>query len=89
MANNPKQHTIEVQVLRLRGEDPAPKSYTGTLAELTEIFSYTLKCGNSWDRRVSCQPKTIASLVSNLNRAAAAASTHYQSKYYTLRTQSV
>ncbi|MEA5015015.1 MAG: hypothetical protein VB099_10680 [Candidatus Limiplasma sp.] len=85
MATNTKKHTIEVQGFRLHGENPAPKSYTGALAELTEIFSYTLKCGNSWDRRVSCQPKTIASLVSNLNRAAAASSTHYQNKFYTLR----
>ena len=87
MATNTKQYTIEVRGFRLRGENPDPKSYTGTLAELTETFSYTLKCGNSWDGRVSRQPKTIASLVSNLNRAAAASSTHYQSKFYTLINQ--
>ena len=84
MANSAKKYTIQVQRIRLYGNDPAPKSYSGTIAELTETFSYTLECGHGWDSRVNRSPTTIKSLVSNLNRAAHAKSTHYQSEYYTL-----
>jgi hypothetical protein len=44
---------------------------TGTLAELTKYFGYTLECGHSWNRKISTTPKTAASLVSNLNRSVA------------------
>lgn len=84
MANNPKRYTIMVRRIRLHGDDPAPKSYTGTIVELTETFSYTLECGHNWDGRVNRNPKTIDSLVNNLNRAAYAKSTHYQAEYYSL-----
>jgi len=84
MANTTKQYTIQVQLIRLRGDNPVPKSHTGTIEELTQAFSYTLLCGYSWDSRVNRNPKTIKSLVTNLNRAAAAKSTHYQAEYYSL-----
>ena len=84
MASNPKQYTIRVQRIRLHGDNPVPKSYAGAIAELTESFSYTLECGHSWDGRVNRNPKTIGTLVTNLNRAAAAKSTHYQAEYYSL-----
>lgn len=41
----------------------------GTVPELVDYFRYTLESGNSYDSRVSMNPKTVKSLVSNLNRA--------------------
>lgn len=50
------------------------KEVTGTLEELTEYFRYTLECGRSWERergnkKISLHPRTIRSLVTNLNNA--------------------
>lgn len=42
---------------------------TGTLAELTECFGYTLECGASYNAKISRQPKSAKALVSALNRA--------------------
>jgi hypothetical protein len=42
---------------------------TGTLAELTQNFSYTLSSGRSYDSKVAIAPRTAKSLVTNLNRA--------------------
>ena len=42
---------------------------SGTLDELTEYFSYTLLVGHSYKKAIPQHPKTIASLVSALNRA--------------------
>lgn len=42
---------------------------TGTLAELTKYFGYTLECGNSYNSKISTAPRTAKSLVSNLNRS--------------------
>ena len=44
-------------------------SQTGTVAELTAYYRYTLECGNSWDHSIPLQPKTAVSLVSALNRS--------------------
>ena len=46
----------------------------GTLAELLECYSYTLEKGASWQHekgnaKINRTPKTIKSLVSNLNNA--------------------
>ena len=41
--------------------------YTGTLPELIQIFSYTLECGHSWNKKISKIPKTIASFIKNVN----------------------
>lgn len=48
--------------------------YTGTIPELTEIFSYTLMVGKSYEhergnRKVNTEPKTIGSLIRSLNAA--------------------
>lgn len=43
----------------------------GTLAQLTNYFGYTLKCGNSWNRSIPTKPKTIKSLVLALNKSVA------------------
>jgi len=47
---------------------------TGTLAELTQSFSYTLDIGHSYqhekgNKKINTKPKTIVSLVLNLNNA--------------------
>ena len=41
----------------------------GTLDKLVEAFSYTLQCGNSYNNRISRQPKTIKSFLSNVNKS--------------------
>ena len=42
---------------------------SGTLDELTKYFAYTLECGNSWNKKINRTPKTIKSLVSNINKS--------------------
>jgi len=42
---------------------------TGTLEQLIEYFGYTLKCGNSWNKKIKTNPTTINSLISNLNKS--------------------
>lgn len=48
---------------------------TGTIDELIKVFSYTLEVGASWqhergNKKINRNPKTIQSLVDNLNNAA-------------------
>jgi len=46
--------------------------HEGTLVELIDTFSYTLECGKSWEKgrkKINTQPKSIKSLVDNLNKA--------------------
>lgn len=44
--------------------------WAGTIEELrTNVFGYTLECGNSWNRKISREPKSVASLVNNLNKS--------------------
>lgn len=38
----------------------------GTLDELIKYYSYTLEIGNSWNRKIQRQPKTIKSFVKHL-----------------------
>jgi len=64
-----KQYTI---IIHQRGRDP--RETTGTLPELINYFSYTLERGYSWqnergNKKIDRNPKTIASLVKNLNNA--------------------
>lgn len=41
----------------------------GTVEEITNYFGYTLECGNSWNKKINRNPKTIKSLISNLEKA--------------------
>ena len=41
----------------------------GTLPELIDYFGYTLECGNSWNPRITRNPKTAKSLISALNKS--------------------
>lgn len=50
---------------RLGGE----REVSGTLEELTEYFGYTLEVGHSWDSRIPLKPRTIKSLINNLNKS--------------------
>jgi len=47
----------------------------GTIAELTQAFSYTLECGKSYEwekgnKKINIAPKGIKSLVKNIDNAA-------------------
>ena len=45
--------------------------YTGTIEHLrTEVFGYTLECGNSWNPKINRNPKTAKALVNALNKSA-------------------
>lgn len=45
--------------------------YTGTIEHLrTEVFGYTLECGNSWNSKINREPKTAKALVNALNKSA-------------------
>lgn len=62
-----KTYTIR----KTRGRTGATAEFTGTVEELTTVFSYTLQCGNSWNPKINRNPRTAASLVNNLNRSVA------------------
>jgi len=68
------------------------RTYTqeGTLEQLIKCYGYTLECGASYQRekgnaKINRQPKTIKSLVTNLNNAVNnSAANGYSSQYYAL-----
>jgi hypothetical protein len=41
----------------------------GTLEYLTSYFGYTLECGHSWNPKINRNPKTLKSLISNINKS--------------------
>lgn len=46
------------------------ESFTeGTVEDLAKYFSYTLEIGNSYNKRINRNPKTIKSLISNVQNA--------------------
>lgn len=45
------------------------KIVEGTLDYLIDYFSYTLEIGNSWNKRISRNPKTIKSFITNLQNS--------------------
>jgi len=80
----PKTYTIKLT----RGTSETTE--TGTLPELIEYFSYMLECGKCYDhergnKKIDLVPKTIKSLVTNLNNAAKNAAVNGNSdRYYEL-----
>ncbi len=64
-----------IQATRYSYSGEARTSITsGTLAELTEYFGYTLECGHSYERergrkKVNTAPKSARALVTALNNA--------------------
>ena len=58
----------------IHNRNRADKETTGTIEELTRYFGYTLEVGASWqyepgNKKIDRHPKTIASLIKNLNNA--------------------
>lgn len=45
------------------------RAIKGTLEQLTKYFKYTLEVGNSYDEKISTEPKTFRSLMSNLDKS--------------------
>ena len=84
-----KEYTIKVTKYRY-GMDNYVKEWTGTVDELTQIFSYTLLKGKSWEyesgnKKINMHPKTAVSLVNNLNAASNnAASNGHSGEFFSL-----
>lgn len=55
-------------IVKTRGRTGTESEFTGTVEELTDMFSYTLECGNSWNSKINRTPKTAKSLVNALNK---------------------
>ena len=65
-----KIYTIETEKDRFMSKRGVQiLQFTGTIAELTEMFSYTLEIGNSWKSSIQRNPKTIKSLISNIQKS--------------------
>lgn len=46
------------------------RDYTGTVEHLrSDVFGYTLECGNSWNYKINRFPKTGKALVKALNQS--------------------
>lgn len=64
---------------------------SGTLSELTKSFSYVLEVGESWqhekgNKKINRNPKSIKTLVDNINKAKTnAAANGCSDTYYTLK----
>lgn len=50
-------------------DDKRVKEVSGTLDYLINYFSYTLEVGNSWNKKINRNPKTIKSFITNLQNA--------------------
>lgn len=53
-------------ITKTRGRTGAETNYSGTVAELVDVFSYTLECGNGYNPKINRNPKTAKALVSAL-----------------------
>ena len=61
-------------VIRTSHRNDTVTAHVGSLEELIKSFSYTLECGASYSHekgnsKINRAPKTIKSLISNLNNA--------------------
>ena len=81
--------TYTVSCARYRTGSDRVSSTTGTIAELVEYYGYTLEKGASWqhekgNKKINRNPKTLASLLTNLNNAVNnAAANGYAGEHYT------
>lgn len=62
------------RVVSTRHRSGTTAAITGELSDLIEAHAYTLECGASWqhekgNKKINRQPKSIASLITNLNNA--------------------
>jgi len=72
-----KSHTIKYTRRNRTSET------SGTIDELITHFRYTLLKGYSWNKKVNKTPKTIKSLILNLNKATdSAAANGYGDTFY-------
>ena len=87
----PKTYTIKYTRFSYAGTSSA--TTTGTIQELIEHYRYTLECGKAYEnergnKKINIEPKTIKSLVTNLNNAANNATANGKSgKQYALVTE--
>lgn len=66
MASNKKSKIVYVACTH-RGRTTI---WAGNVEELrSNVFGYTLECGNSWNKKINREPKSVASLVTNLNNS--------------------
>lgn len=63
-----KEYTIIKTRTRQDGSS-CESEFTGTLEQLTQAFSYTLLCGNSWNPKINRHPKTINGLINAINKS--------------------
>lgn len=54
-------------IIKTRGRNNTKSSQSGTLVELTKAYGYTLESGNSYNSKISREPKTAKALVRALN----------------------
>jgi hypothetical protein len=74
----PKQvKTYKIQISGRRD-----KVVEGTLEYLKQYFGYTLEVGHSWNPRITKNPTTIKSFVSNLQRSYAVQEANCYSRTY-------
>ena len=60
--------TFKVKITKSGMRDTRETIWEGTIEYLVNsVFGYTLECGNSWNRKINCNPKTISALVKALN----------------------
>jgi len=64
-----KRYSIKTVKHRMSGGNRESLVENKTLSELIDYFGYTLEVGNSWNRKINRQPKTIRSFVSNLQKS--------------------
>lgn len=80
----------EFTVIKTKCSTGQTYTFSGTLSELIECFSYTLECGASYqyergNKKINRNPKSIKSLISNLNNASNnAAANGYSGVDYTV-----
>lgn len=94
-AANDQVYTVNIVRRSSFGGDSRVRPTSGTLPELLEYFGYTLETGKSYERergryKINMNPKTIESLVDNLNKAKSnAAANGHSSTYYEVADEQV
>ena len=73
---------FKVKITRTGMRDSRVNVWEGTIDELVNrVFGYTLECGNSWNRKINRNPRTIGALVKALNASYAEIEGGYTRSY--------